>query len=216
VKSDIQAILWDFGGVILSSPFEAFTRFEQARGLPDGFLRRVNSVNPDTNAWAQLERNELSPAGFDTLFESESRALGHAVPGREVLALLAGEVRPRMVAALQTCKQHFRVACITNNAPVGHGAGMAADAGRAAEIAHVLGIFEHVVESSKTGLRKPDPKIYLHACALLGVAPEACVFLDDLGINLKHAKALGMRTIKVGDPDKALDELAALTGLVFA
>ena len=60
----IRAVLFDFGGVILTSPFEAFARYEAANGLPDGFLRAINARNPDDNAWARLERNEVDMAGF--------------------------------------------------------------------------------------------------------------------------------------------------------
>jgi putative hydrolase of the HAD superfamily len=77
----------------------------------------------------------------------------------------------------------------------------------------VAGLFEFVLESSKVGVRKPEPAIYLMACERLGVRPEETVFLDDLGINLKPARALGMATIKVDDPDRALAELEEFTGL---
>ena len=100
----IRAVLWDFGGVILTSPFDAFARYEAERGLPAGFIRRVNSDNVHTNAWARLERNELSAGGFDEAFAHESAALGHRVPGRDVLTLLVGDVRPQMVRALDTVR----------------------------------------------------------------------------------------------------------------
>lgn len=213
--SGIDAVLWDFGGVVTSSPFDAFRRLEQERGLPENFLRRVNSTNPHANAWARMERGEIGPDAFDALFREESTALGHPVGGTEVLALLSGQVRPKVVAAIRQVRTRYKVACLTNNMNAGHGPGMAQTSERARAIAEVMELFHLVVESSKTGLRKPEPAFYLHACEQLGIEPARAVFLDDLGINLKPAAALGMRTIKVTDPDVALAELGELIGMSF-
>jgi len=207
------AVLWDFGGVILSSPFEAFNRYEGEAGLPRDFIRSLNARNPDSNAWAKMERSEVSLDGFVTLFEEEARQQGYTLDGWRILQALSGDIRPQMVEALRRCKAAFRVACITNNMKSGEGPGMARSPEKAQAVAEIMALFEHVVESSKLGLRKPDPLIYQHACDLLGVPPERCVYLDDLGINLKPARALGMRTIKVGDPDAAIDELQAMVGI---
>ena len=207
------AVLWDFGGVILSSPFDAFNRYEVEAGLPKDFLRGLNTRNPDTNAWAKMERSEVSLQGFVDLFEEEARLEGYRVDGWKILQALSGDIRPQMVEALRRCKATFRVACITNNMKAGEGPGMARSPEKATAVAEILSLFEHVVESSKVGLRKPDPLIYQHACELLGVPPDRCIYLDDLGINLKPARALGMRTIKVGDPDVAIDELQAMVGI---
>lgn len=212
----IKAVLWDFGGVILSSPFDAFRRFEAERGLPTDFIRGVNSHNPHGNAWAKFERGEVDAATFGELFLAESTALGHALHGREILPLISGELRPRMVAALKQVKAQYKIACLTNNMPLGHGPGMAQRADRAAAIADVMTLFDVVVESSKIGVRKPEPAFYLKACDLLGIQPMEAVFLDDLGINLKPAAAMGMRTIKVEDPDRALQELTKHIGMDFA
>ncbi len=210
------AVIWDFGGVLTSSPFAAFARFERARGLPDGFLRRVNATNPDSNAWARLERSEIDAQGFDALFAAESAALGHAVRGAEVLPLLAGEIRPRMVAALDACRAAgLALGCITNNAKVGAGPGMAEDAERAEAVAAVLARFDHLIESSKAGVRKPDPRIYRMMLDRLGLPAERCVYLDDLGINCKPAAALGMTAIKVTDEAQALAALGGLLGLAL-
>jgi len=208
-----QAVLWDFGGVILTSPFEAFNRYEAELGLPRDFIRRINAVNPDHNAWAQMERGEIDMERFAELFEAEARALGGELSGHTVIGLLSGQVRPEMVEALKRVRQHHRVACITNNMPAGHGPSMTRSPETARQVAEIMQLFEHVVESSKLNLRKPDPRIYRHACELLGVVPEACVYLDDLGINLKPARAMGMATIKVESAAQALDELEALLGL---
>lgn len=207
------AILWDFGGVILSSPFEAFNRYEAQAKLPKDFIRSLNARDPDTNAWAKMERSEVSLEGFVTLFEEEARRHGHAVDGWKILQALSGDIRPQMVEALRRCKSTFRVACITNNMKSGDGPGMARSPEKAKAVAEIMSLFEHVVESSKLGMRKPDPRIYRHACDLLGVAPERCIYLDDLGVNLKPAREMGMQTIKVVDPDAAIDELQALVGI---
>ena len=210
-----RAVIWDFGGVISTSPFEAFNRFETERGLPRDFIRGINAVNPDTNAWALLEQSRLDAAGFDAAFAAESRAAGHEVRGAEVLALLSGDLRPRVVRALEACRASFKVGCITNNAPVGQGPGMTADSSRAHAAARVFALFDHVLESSKLGIRKPDPRIYALMCEALDVEPSACVYLDDLGINLKPARQMGMTTIKVTGEDQLLADLSAATGLTF-
>ncbi len=210
-----KAVLWDFGGVILSSPFEAFRRYEREIGLPPDFIRQLNARNPDTNAWARMERSEVDLDGFARLFEAEAQEMGHKLSGHHVLKIISGDVRPQMVEALRRVRTRYRIACITNNMPTGEGPGMAREPERVKQIEAIMSLFEHVVESSKIGMRKPDPRIYQHACGLLGVEPADCVYLDDLGINLKPAKALGMRTIKVGDPDKALAELESMIGMAL-
>ena len=211
-----QAVLWDFGGVITSSPFEAFNRYEAKRGLPANFIRSVNARNPDSNAWAKLERNEIGAAEFDAAFRAEAQALGHDVPGADVLALLSGDIRPRMVATLDTLKAAgFAIGCITNNAQVGHGAGMTDDAAKAAAVSAVLARFDHVIESSKAGVRKPDPRIYQMMCEALSLSPARCIYLDDLGINCKPAAALGMAAIKVNSEAQALAELGGLLEMEF-
>ena len=214
-KAEIEAVIWDFGGVFTTSPFEAFNRFEAEQGLPQDLIRRINATNPDTNAWALFERNEVDATGFDGLFLAESGALGHPVSGRDVLPLLAGALRPRMVAALKTCKQHFKVGCVTNNVVSMHSPGQDQDQRAAGAMGQVMPLFDAIIESSKAGVRKPDPKIYLMMCELLAVRPEACVYLDDLGINCKPAAGLGMKAIKVVDVDQTLAELAQATGLTF-
>jgi putative hydrolase of the HAD superfamily len=211
----IEAVLWDFGGVFTTSPFEAFNRYEAAHGLPKDFIRTVNATNPNDNAWALFERAEIDRAGFDLKFLEDSTALGHPVRGAEILPHLAGDVRPRMVEALKVCKTRYRVGCITNNMAQGHGPGMAATAEGASRTGSIMLMFDAIVESSKAGVRKPDPRIYLMMCELLGVEARACVYLDDLGINCKPAAQLGMTAIKVVSEAQALDDLAQATGLTF-
>lgn len=210
--SSFRAVFWDFGGVILSSPFDAFLQYEAQKGLPEGFLRSVNATNPDANAWALLERNEVSPRDFDALFLAESTALGHPVPGADVLKLLAGEIRPAMVQALDTVKAAgYAMACLTNNVVGGDGA----TPERREAVAAVMARFDAVIESSKVGCRKPETRFYEIACETLQVSPHECVFLDDLGVNLKPAAAMGMHTIKVINPDDALADLSAALQLAL-
>ena len=211
----IQATLWDIGGVLTSSPFEAFNRFEAAHDLPADFIRTVNSTNPRTNAWAQFEASQVSPEEFDALFRAESTALGHPVSGKAVLELLSGEIRPRMIAALARCREHFKVGAITNNMKPDPSRPPPRNPERASVMEVAMAHFDVVVESSVEGIRKPDPAIYRLACERLEVDPAECVFLDDLGINLKPARAMGMHTIKVVDEDQAIGELAEATGLEF-
>lgn len=205
----IRAVLWDFGGVMTESPFIAFRRFEQERGLPPDFLRDLNARNPDRNAWARFERSELTPAEFDEAFASEARAAGHEVRGLDVIDLLYGSVRPQMVAALQACKKHFVNACVTNNVSAGAGRGVDRDPSRSDEWKRIVALFDVVIESSKVGARKPEPRFFELACTQLGISPQQAVYLDDLGVNLKPARAMGMHTIKVEEPAAAIAELAA-------
>lgn len=212
----IDGILWDFGGVFTTSPFEAFARFEKARGLPENFIRTINSANPNANAWARFESSIIDADGFDAEFRQEAEAHGHSVGGKDVLELLHGTFRPRMAAALAECKKHYKVGCITNNmkrAPA-EADGSASD-DRAEQSAKVMALFDVIVESSVEGVRKPEPRIYQIACERLGIAPQRAVFLDDLGINLKPARAMGMTTIKVVTEAQAIRELETATGLVL-
>ncbi len=211
----IRAILWDFGGVLTTSPFEAFNRFENEHQLPANFLRQINATNPDHNAWARFEASVINLDEFDREFAVESRAAGHEVSGRAVLDLLGGEVRPRMLEVLKRCKTRFQVMCLTNNMNTGTGPGIWGSATRTAAVEATLALFDEVIESSKVGLRKPDPRIYALACERLRAAPGEIVYLDDLGINLKPAKALGMHTIKVVSEAQAIADLSRAVGLEF-
>jgi putative hydrolase of the HAD superfamily len=206
----VEAVIFDFGGVLTTSPFEAFARFERERGLPADIIRRTNAANHLENAWAKFERAEVDIEAFDRLFADESRALGAEVRGKDVLPLLAGDLRPEMVAALKRIGDNFKTGCITNNLPAN---AIGSAAGRTLYIAEVMALFDHVIESAKIGLRKPDPRIYQMMVETLQADPKNCVYLDDLGINLKPARAMGMTTIKVASGPQAIAELEAATGL---
>lgn len=206
----IEAVVFDFGGVLTSSPFEAFTRFETERGLPVDIIRRTNAANHLENAWAKFERAEVDIATFDELFAAESLALGAEVRGRDVLPLLQGDLRPEMVEALKRIKAQFKTGCITNNLPAN---AIGSLTGRTLYIAEVMALFDHVIESAKIGLRKPDPRIYRMMVETLKVDPKECVYLDDLGVNLKPAREMGMATIKVTSGAQAIAELEQAIGL---
>jgi putative hydrolase of the HAD superfamily len=208
----IEAVIWDFGGVLTTSPFEAFARFETERGLPADIIRRTNAANHLENAWAKFERAEVDIETFDRLFAAESLALGAEVRGREVLPLLSGDLRPEMVGALTRVKSKFRTGCITNNLPAN---AIGSASGRSLYVAEVMALFDHIIESARIGLRKPDPRIYQMMVETLGVDPKACVYLDDLGVNLKPAREMGMTTIKVVNAPQAIAELEAATGLTL-
>ncbi|NWH08755.1 MAG: HAD-IA family hydrolase [Alphaproteobacteria bacterium] len=208
----IKAVIWDFGGVITTSPFEAFNRYEAERGLPADFIRGINARNHHENAWAKFERAEIDLEAFDALFLAESTALGHPVPGRDILPLLQGDLRPEMVEALKRIKAAAKTGCITNNLPAN---AMGSAGGRTLYAREVMALFDHVLESAKLGIRKPDPRIYQMMVEALDVDPQACVYLDDIGVNLKPAREMGMTTIKVISAAQALDELEAATGITL-
>lgn len=209
----IQAVLFDFGGVITTSPFDNFALLEQRQGVPADTIRKINSTNPDTNAWAQFERNDVDRSGFCELFEAEAAALGYEIPGADVLDCLKTEIRPFMVDALRTISENYKTAMLTNNFSAGAdpGSGSHSKGGHG----DTTELFDVIIESAKAGVRKPEQRFYDLACEALDVEPQACVFLDDLGINLKPARAMGMTTIKVVDPHVALAELSEVLGLSF-
>jgi putative hydrolase of the HAD superfamily len=207
----VTAVVFDLGGVITESPMTAFAAYEAEASLPDGLIRRLNSTDPDTNAWARYERREQDEAGFRTAFEAEATAAGHRLDAGRVLAALHGDLRPAMVTAVQRLRAAgLPLALLSNNV---------APMERTGALGELLGLFDAVVESSVEGVRKPEPAIYERALQRLSeaigrpVTAGECAYLDDLGINLKPARAMGMHTIKVVDPAAALAELSALVGL---
>jgi len=207
----IRAVFWDFGGVITTSPFDSFNIYEESKNLPKDLIRTINSTNPDNNAWAKLERSEIDQEEFDSLFEVESQQFGHSVPGKQVLALLKGQIRPEMVKALREIKDKLIQGCLTNNIQSTEDQELETDnAAISGTHQEMMGLFDFVFESSKENVRKPDPKFYQLACKRGKVNPNEVIFLDDLGINLKPAKALGMKTIKVVRAEDALQDLQDL------
>lgn len=199
-----RAVFFDLGGVLFTGPFQRFREYEREHGLEEGFLVRVNSTNPSNNALARLERGEIDLDEFDRLYARESATLGHEVPGRVLLQLMVGAPIPRMLRAVEKVSERFETGLLTNDFPF---------LDREPMLRELEGMFDVVVRSSRVGLRKPDPDFYLLACEMAGVHPTEVVFLDDIGVNLKAARALGMRTIKVTEPDDALEELSHVLGM---
>lgn len=205
----ITTILFDFGGVITTSPFDGFAAYEREIGVPDGLIRKINSTKPNENAWAQFERNEVEKEQFLDLFAQEAFALGYEVDPERVLQCLSTEVRPNMVRAVKQLSQTYTTAILTNNlmevpdTETHHGPSRE-------HLGSVSAIVHAIIESSKIGVRKPDLTFYEIACDQLNVSPNECVFLDDLGINLKPAKSMGMTTIKVISENQALHDLEQL------
>ena len=199
-----KAIIWDFGGVITSSPFEAFNQFEEANGLPRDIIRTINSENPDTNAWAKFESNSITIDVFNDLFLKEAKAKGYDIKGRDIIKLLKGNIRKDMVGFLKELKSDFKLGCITNNVKP------SSKENNDNETKEAMSLFDHIIESSIVGIRKPNPEIYMMSCDALKVSPDQCIYLDDLGINLKPARELGMTTIKVIQPEDAIQEVRNL------
>lgn len=199
-----KAIIWDFGGVITSSPFDAFNEFEEVNGLPKDIIRTINSENSDMNAWAQFESNSITIDQFNDLFLKEAKAKGFDIKGRDIIKLLKGSIRENMVSFLRELKADFKLGCITNNVKP------SSEENTDNETKEAMSIFDHVIESSIVGIRKPNPEIYMMSCDALNVSPDQCIYLDDLGINLKPARELGMTTIKVIQPEDAIQEVRNL------
>ena len=199
-----KAIIWDFGGVITSSPFEAFNQFEEVNGLPKDIIRTINSENPDTNAWAKFESDNITIDVFNDLFLKEAKAKGFDIKGRDIIKLLKGSIRKNMVSFLRELKSDFKLGCITNNVK------SSSEENNDNETKEAMSLFDHVIESSIVGIRKPNPEIYMMSCDALKVSPDQCIYLDDLGINLKPARELGMTTIKVIHPEDAIQEVRNL------
>ena len=203
-------MLFDFGGVILTSPFEAFNAYEVEMALPLDTIRGINATNPHSNAWARFERGQLTPSSFAETFEAEAAELGFDLDATRVLDGLRGTLRPEMVEALRRCSLRLKTAMLTNNFRSPDDEARTDAAGT--DLAEVHGLFDEIVESSVVGVRKPEPRFYEIACELLEVKPTECTFLDDLGINLKPARAMGMTTIKVTDPARAIADLQEIVG----
>ncbi len=211
-----KAVIFDFGGVFTTSPVENFAIYEERRGLPERFIGGVIKSNLHQGAFARFERAEISFEAFDALFAAETRAAGHEISGRDFVALLDVALKPEMVEALRRVKQAgLKTGCITNNFEGLDPVRSERKAKGEAAIAEVFSLFDHVIESSKAGVRKPEPRIYDMMLVRLALPASACIFLDDLGVNLKPAQAMGMRTIKVpfGDVQPAIAELSAVLGI---
>ncbi len=205
MSSSYRAVIFDFGGVLTTSPVQAMREFCEGDGVPWEAVRPL--LGSHQGAWSRFETSAISQAEFITAFEGECAAAGHAIDGNRFLAGFFGGMRLRddMVTVVRTLRGQLKVGCITNNV----------QAGTRGRLIAFEDLFDVVIESSKAGMRKPSPEIYLLACEQLGVKPEEAIFLDDFGVNLKAARALGMATIKVDETDGAIKELEQLLGIAL-
>ena len=203
----IKAILFDFGGVITTSPFDAFGEYEREAAIPPGVIRKINSINPDTNAWAKFERNEITRDQFISSFEEEAVVFGFSLSAERVLKCLETTIRPNMVDAIKSLRTEYKLAILTNNLQQSTNDAVGDRKSPTAHLDMVINLVDDVIESSKIGVRKPEREFYEEACRVIGVDTVECVFLDDLGINLKPARQMGMHTIKVMSEQQALNDL---------
>ena len=202
-----RAVIFDLGGVVFPSPFDAFDAYDRDAGLPAGSVRGVIKASSESGAWAALERGELALPDFHSQLEAEATAAGFPLDAAKLMTTIARGFGPwpAMAVAIRRIREaNLRTAALTNNWPRPDDTPFPANGDG-------LG-FDVVVESAVVGLRKPDPRIYELVLSRLGVDAPDAVYLDDLGINLKPARAMGMTTIKVTDPDRALAELADVLG----
>lgn len=212
----IRAVIFDYGGVFTTSPLINFAAYETERGLPRMFIGETIKANMENGAFSRFERGEIDVDAFDAGFAAETRSRGHEVPGRDVMAIMNMVPRADMIAAhRRLVAAGLKTGCITNNMPGTATLNMEQDAAAQAEVAALFDRFDHVIESVSAGIRKPEPRIYQMMCEALETPPEACVFIDDLGVNLKPARAMGMATVKapLGEMTPAIEELARLTGV---
>ena len=186
----IKAVFWDFGGVITTSPFDSFNLYEEKHNLEKDFIRRVNSTNPDSNAWAKLERNEIDLGQFNDLFFNESSDLGNPIPGIDVISLLQGQLRPEMIQALKVIKGNLIQACLTNNIVSSETQLSDENVSIAGKNEEIMGLFDFVIASSEQNVRKPDPAFYYLALNRAGIEAKEAVFFDDFKSRLKNQKKL--------------------------
>ncbi len=216
--TSIEAVIFDFGGVFTTSPVENFAVYERENALPERFIGGVIKSNINDGAFSRYERAEISLDDFDQQFADETRAAGHEITGRKLLSLMSLTFHAPMIKALERVKKAgLKTGCITNNMPSMDNEKMVADPTSKAQVDRIYSLFDHIIESSKAGMRKPEPRIYEAMCTALAVAPDSCVFIDDLGVNLKPARTMGMQTIKApfGDITPAVRELEEMTGLAL-
>ena len=214
----LKAVIFDFGGVFTTSPVSNFGVYERARGLPERFISGVIRANLDGGAFSRFERAELTAEEFDEAFAAETRAAGHEVRGGELAKMMKLEFRPPMIEAhKRICEAGLKTGCITNNMPSSSAKDWARDGAERNWAAEIMSRFDHVIESSKAGVSKPDPRIYEMMLETLGIAPGEAIYVDDLGVNLKPAVAMGMDVVKVPFEgyEIAIEELAQKTGLIL-
>ena len=202
-KVSRRAVIFDLGGVVFDSPLHILRALERENGLPTLAIGRAIERSGRDGAWARLERGELGYVEFQRKLQDELDATDIPLRVPEIMRAMAGalRVRPGMLAAIRSLRAGgYKVGALTNN-----WAGEGIDRFAALEPE-----FDAFVQSYLVGRRKPEPEIYTLACNALAVSPPETVFLDDIGANLKPARALGMGTIKVESPEQAVSELEAM------
>ena len=203
----IRAVIFDLGGVVFGSPLHAIAAYEEANGIAAGAINHVVVHAGRDGAWARLERGELELEAFYPAFEADCAAGGAAIDARALMQAIGEATTPRpvMLDAIARIRRDGRpVAALTNN--------WVDDEGGMGVVREHFDVF---VESAVEGMRKPDPRIFHLTCERLGVTADQTAFLDDIGLNLKAARALGMTTIKVVDVDAALAELEGVLGMAL-
>jgi putative hydrolase of the HAD superfamily len=208
----MKAVIFDLGGVVFDSPFEHFDAYERESRLPTGSVRRVIARSSQEGAWAALERGELTMSEFCAALDAEAAEAGHTIDAGAIMGMIGRGIgpKPAMIEAIERIRERgLRTAALTNNWANGDGGGTPPGL-------RSLAIFDVVVESAVEGMRKPDPRIYAITCERLGVEPTEAIFLDDIGANLKPARAMGITTIKVDGTAQAIRDLEALLGFALA
>ena len=202
----IKTIIFDFGGVITNSPIDGFKLLEEKHGYDKGIITNINMNNPDNNAWAKSERGEIDINTFLEEFEKEALSIGQKINAKEILQQLYGSLRKNMINKIKLLSnsKKYKLICLTN---VLKGVDIFTPKERVEAVKNVMSYFDIIYESYKLNMRKPEARIYQYILKELNIEPQETVFLDDLGMNLKSARQLGINTIKVIDPNDALYQL---------
>ena len=202
----IKTIIFDFGGVITNSPIEGFKLLEEKHGYNKGLITNINMNNPDDNAWAKSERGEIDIYTFLEEFEKEALEIGQKIDAREILQQLYGSMRDNMINKIKLLSdsKKYKLICLTN---VLKGVDIFTPKERVSAVNQVMTYFDIIYESYKLNMRKPETRIYQYILNEINIKPEETVFLDDLGMNLKPARQLGINTIKVINSKDAINEL---------
>lgn len=194
------AVIFDLGGVVLQSPLDVIASYESESRIPEGTINRHVAGQGDDGAWGRHEKGLIDFATFCDLFESELAAKGVVVDAAELMARIAAFAvsRPAVLAEIARLRTAgYKVAALTNS-------------WETMPIEGLEGSFDLVVESWREGVRKPDREIFATTLERLRVTPGQTLFIDDLGPNLKTARAMGMDTFKATDEESLVRFLRAL------
>ena len=198
----IDAVVFDLGGVVFESPLEVIAMYEEDHGIATGTINRAVVDSGTSGAWARYERGEIAYGEFRVRFMEECAVAGGEVNVDALMAQIeeATVPRPSMLETIAAVRETGRlVAALTNNwTPLG--------------ASGFTDRFDVVVESSVEGVRKPQPRIYELVLERLGIDATSALFLDDIGANLKPARAMGMATIKVVTVEAAIADMWRVLG----